>query len=179
MQNAKSWSSLPNIITTQYATHHAICCTSCNILYMMQYAIRHAICYTSCNMPYIMHYAIHHAIRYALCMTPNAIVECALHRDADQQPTAVITHQATVIVDITITTTLVRAAEQLLSLSTAYSGIHSALFIILMPPASTCCGGTSCQAIALPCWQRSYSSTALCCTSRISFDDGNSLAPIV
>jgi hypothetical protein len=42
--------------------------------------------------------------------------------------------------------------------STARSGIHSALFIILMPPASTCCGGTSCRAIALPCWQRSYSS---------------------
>jgi hypothetical protein len=56
---------------------------------------------------------------------------------------------------------------------TAHSGIHSALFIILMPPASTCCGGTSCRAIALPCWQRSYSSTALFCTSRISFFDGN------
>jgi hypothetical protein len=56
--------------------------------------------------------------------------------------------------------------------STAHSGIHSALFIILMPPASTCCGGTSCRAMALSCWQRSYSFKELCCTSRISsFDE--------
>jgi hypothetical protein len=58
--------------------------------------------------------------------------------------------------------------------SNARSGIHSASFIILMLPASTCCGGTSCRAFALPCWYRSHSLTAPFCASRISFFDGNS-----